>query len=262
MLKTLVKHEVKSTGRVMCAVYAIFAVATVLACIFGFLGRHTGDNGISSGFWSVPLIFYAVTLMILMVASLIYLCWRFYYTMYSAQGYLTHTLPVKTSWILNCKILVSACFFLIACVACTVSMAITGAVVTGEGIGVIIDVIKLTVSEGAKTFHMHQVLFVIFVAAIMCLAILNYLLMFFAGSSIGQLSKRSKGAAGIAAGIGLYYASQIITIIFIVVGYVFLRQFIVPDRVVLFLVTALEVLWVTVYYLISRVILVRHLNLE
>lgn len=261
MLKTLVKHEVKSTGRVMCAVYGVFVVATVLACIFSFWGRHASDS-ISEGFWSVPLMFYAITLVILMVVSLIYLCWRFYYTMYSAQGYLTHTLPVKTSWILNCKILVSAGFFLTACVVCMVSIAITGAVATGEGAGVVMDVAKLTVKEGAKTFHMHQAMFVIFILAVVCLAVFNYLLMFFAGSSIGQLSKRSKGAAGIAAGIGLYYASQVVTVILLAVGYVVLRQFTVPERVVLFLTVVLEILWVTVYYLINRVISVRHLNLE
>lgn len=261
MLKTLVKHEVKSTGRVMCAVYGIFVVATVLACIFSFWGRHASGS-ISEGFWSVPLMFYAITLVILMVVSLIYLCWKFYYTMYSAQGYLTHTLPVKTSWILNCKILVSAGFFLIACVVCMVSIAITGAVVTGEGAGVIIDVAKLTVSEGAKTFHMHQAMFVIFILAAMCLAVFNYLLMFFAGSSIGQLSKRSKGAAGIAAGIGLYYVSQIVTVILIGVCYVIFRQAVTPGKAVLIGALMLELFWVCVYYAIARVILFRHLNLE
>jgi len=261
MLKTLFKHEIKSTGRTMCAVYGVFAIATILACIFSFWRRHAGDS-VSSGFWSVPLIFYAITLVILMVASLIYLCWKFYYTMYSAQGYLTHTLPVKTSWILNCKIIVSVCFFLLACVTCIFSVALTGAVTTGEGFGAIVKVVKLTVSDGAETFGMHQAVFVIFIVCILCFASLNYLLLFFAGSSIGQLSKRSKGAAGIAAGIGLYYASQMVTVALLLAGYMLLRQTALPGRVAAVLALVSQVVWMCVYYLISSIIVVRHLNLE
>lgn len=261
MLKTFVKHEMKSTGRTMGAVYAVYVVATVLACIFSFL-KHYAGGGFSDGLWSVTFVFYVVTLVILTVASMIYLCWKFYYTMYSAQGYLTHTLPVKTSWILNCKILVSAFFFLATCVVCMLSAAITGAVVTGEGVDAITEVVKLTVAEGAKAFDVNQTVFVIIMAAIICLTSLGYLLMFFAGSSIGQLSKRSKGAAGIAAGIGLYYVSQIVTVILIGVCYVVFRQAVTPGKAVLIVALMLELFWVCVYYAIARVILFRHLNLE
>lgn len=261
MLNKLVKQEMKSTGSIMFFVYGVFVIATVLACISGFWKRHANDS-FSEGIWSVVFIAYVITLVILMAASLIYLCWKFYYTMYSTQGYLTHTLPVKPSWTLNCKILVSALYFLITSILCAASMSITGAVVTGDGFHVIWEVIKTTVSEGAGVFGLNQAAFVVLLAAMMCLAILNYLLMFFAGSSIGQLFKRSKGAAGIAAGIGLYYASQIVAVILIVIGYTFFRRFTSPEKVVLILALALEALWTCVYYMISRVILLRHLNLE
>ena len=181
----------------------------------------------------------------LMTGSLIYLCWRFYHTMYSPQGYLTHTLPVKTSWILNCKVVTSVFYYLLACAACLLSVAVTGMVSTGEGFGFVIDVVRETISEGAGEFRMSEGFFVAFMITVS-----------------GQLAKRSKGAVGIAAGIGLYYVSQIATVLLAVIGYFIIKQLGFSYRVIPFSVILLQMFWICVYYMINRVILARHLNLE
>lgn len=261
MLNTLWKHEIKATGKTMSSVYVVFAIATLLVCALSLGMRNTG-SGVMGVLFSISLFFYVITLIVLMTGSLIYLCWRFYHTMYSPQGYLTHTLPVKTSWILNCKVVTSVFYYLLACAACLLSVAVTGMVSTGEGFGFVIDVVRETISEGAGEFRMSEGFFVAFMITVSALACLNYLLLFFAGSSIGQLAKRSKGAVGIAAGIGLYYVSQIATVLLAVIGYFIIKQLGFSYRVIPFSVILLQMFWICVYYMINRVILARHLNLE
>ena len=118
-------------------------------------------------------------------------------------------------------------------------------------------------------------IFAAFVVVIALIGWLDALLLFFAGSSIGQLFHRSKGAWGIAASIGLYYVSQIVTLIVIacVGGFMFVSNTEVyvnssggPTALVMYpLMVGIIVMlafWAVVYYIISRVIVSKHLNLE
>lgn len=214
MLGNLVKHEIQSAGRLMSVVYGVIGLAALLAlgiywllrpktvCIFG-------------------VIIYVITMIVMFVTSYIYMCFRFYQTMYTAQGYLTHTLPVRTSQILNVKILVSFGYMLLTVAVCALSATIVGAVITGEGPGAAISVLQAALQEMAQEFGMGAQIVCAFLLATAVLSFLSSLLMCFAGCSIGQLFHRSKGAYGIGAIIVLYYLTQIIMTIVVAVTFLF-----------------------------------------
>ena len=175
--------------------------------------------------------------------------------MYSEQGYLTHTLPVKTTHILHVKIVVSFAYLFLTAVLCLLSFCSIGIVIDGTSIGQIMDVIKIAVADAV---------FLLFFAVMAVFGCLNALLLFFAGSSIGQLFHRSKGACGIAAGIGLYYMSQIVSLIAVAVGFFVYTSVADAHEAVWAMggTCLLALFWTAVYYTICRVIVQKHLNLE
>lgn len=262
MLNKLWKHEIMETGRMMAFFYVILAAATILLSVIGVL-QHKFES--VRMFSKLAAGFYVVTLIAVVVVSFTYLCVRFYQTMYSAQGYLTHTLPVKTTSVLNVKVLVSAGYLYLTIALCLLSIFIICMVKTsGEAYGILKIALAQTISEFAAEAQMPKAAAAVSLAVSLMFGMLNAMLLFFAGSSIGQLFSRSKAAYGIAASIVLYYLVQIISIVLVGVGYLVTRG-LEEQNYMKWAVAAAVVMvlfFSVLYYMISRVIATRHLNLE
>ncbi len=112
MLGRLMKHEWKSTYKAGC----LMLFATLLVSFFGWLAFqspmwHNMENSryrinILDLMSLFTIVMYVMLLVGVAYGILIYLAVHFYKTMYTAQGYLTHTLPVTKHQILGSKILV------------------------------------------------------------------------------------------------------------------------------------------------------------
>lgn len=119
MLGKLIKYEWKSTYKICAALLLIMVVMTILGCASLF-----------TPFWSaafqnenikkitpldlmglLTLFFYVMGIVGVMWGSLIYIGVHFYKSMYSDEGYLTHTLPVNSHQMLGCKILVNGLWY-------------------------------------------------------------------------------------------------------------------------------------------------------
>lgn len=262
MLNYLIKHEIKTTGRMMAIIYSIFAVSTLLVSIFCLPLRFRGID-LTQGIYAVPLIIYGATVFLLIAVGFIYLCYQFYQTMYAEQGYLTHTLPVVSSTILHTKIVVSAGFLMVSCIVCMFSIAVTLWAVTGQGFGDMVKFVGQTVTEIAQMSHLSKAGICFYGIAGFVVSCFTSLLLFFAGSSIGQLFHRSKGGAGIAAGIALYYITQIVSVLIVGVCYLLYRGFGITYDVQWAMGGSflLLLLWTVIYYVICRIIVRKHLNL-
>lgn len=112
MLGKLFKHEWKSTWKVG----GMLLLGLVLVSFFGWLSfqaplwQSMSDNSYNDvSVWDllsfVTLFMYVIMLIGLNYGMLIYMGVRFYRTMYTDEGYLTHTLPVSKHQILVSKIL-------------------------------------------------------------------------------------------------------------------------------------------------------------
>lgn len=261
MLGKLCKHEIIGTGRMMAVFCGILAAATALVSVISAIEqRFESIRGI---LW-IAMVLYAATVIVLAVISFVYLCIRFYQTMYSAQGYLTHTLPVKTSVVLNVKVLVSWGYLILTVVFCLLSFAIVCVTAAGGDVDILASAADEIICSFAQEAGMPKAAAAVFLAAVIVWQLLNMLLMFFAGSSIGQLFNRSKAAYGIAASIGLYYLTQIVSLLLIGAAYLLTRKiaFQYEMQWVLGIAVGIVLLWSAVYYCISRVAAIKHLNLE
>lgn len=121
MLGKLFKHEWKATYK-LCSALILFIVAmTILGCVsfttpmWGNAFREGNFNRITmlDILGILTLVGYVLALVGIAWAFYIYMGVHFYRTMYSEQGYLTHTLPVTSHQLLISKILVSAIWHLI-----------------------------------------------------------------------------------------------------------------------------------------------------
>ncbi|MDD5949965.1 MAG: hypothetical protein PUC39_09615 [Lachnospiraceae bacterium] len=140
MLGRLYKHEMKASGHYFVPIYIGVALASLLfAIVWGI--NMVWDNSIFSSI-TVP---FAILLFIGIIAAIyigteIVNIVRFYKTMVSEEGYLTHTLPVTVNQLLLSKGFAATTYYLIAAVAMAavvglfivVTLVATGAVYTTE----------------------------------------------------------------------------------------------------------------------------------
>ena len=96
MLGKVLKYEFKNSVAVMGIFYAALVLFTIMGC-FGLHGLQIDSSASTpaSVWFGVLLVFYFVGMVAVNVVSFIYFCKNYSTTMYSAQGYLTFTLPVN-----------------------------------------------------------------------------------------------------------------------------------------------------------------------
>ena len=99
MLGKLLKHEFKHSARYVTAIYACTA-AVLLVMLFALLVKITWLSVAAS-----MILYFAGILVVVM--TLVSVIKNFYDTLYTNQGYLSFTLPVKCSSLLVSKVIVS-----------------------------------------------------------------------------------------------------------------------------------------------------------
>lgn len=127
MLGKLIKHEWKSLYKMGCLMLGAMAFVTFL----GWLAFQAPVwNGHSSSWLDIfsflTLMIYVMLLVCVNFGTIIYLGVHFYRTMYTDEGYLTHTLPVTKHQILISKIFVSGLWTMIILLTIYLSVFLLG----------------------------------------------------------------------------------------------------------------------------------------
>lgn len=220
MLGKLFKYEFKNTYKLMFIIYGIMAFVTILGCIamYGNSDPAGVTNQIQEIFFTAAMVFYVLGVFALFVVSYVYMCVHFYKTMYSDQGYLTHTLPVGQMSTFNVKLLVSFCWLLLSLIILFLSIFALGCAANrGFSFDADFDII---LADFKNMFGMSFGAFSAYLIFAMIISCLQYLLMVFASGSIGQLFTKHKIGASIGAGIVFYMLGQIAaSILMVLTGY-------------------------------------------
>ncbi len=138
MLGKLIKYEWKRSYKV-CGALLLFVLAVTLVEIFSFWVLFQGDldNPASSFATYLEMVtVFGVLLYFLILAGIafgivIYIGVLFYRTMFTEEGYLTHTLPVKAWQLLVSKLTVGSLWYL-------VSMAVIVLSIVGFGFSMVL----------------------------------------------------------------------------------------------------------------------------
>lgn len=169
MLGKLLKYEIKHSARYVMAIYGCaFAV-----CAFMLLGMLADVAWITVvGSLLLYMVAFAAVVM-----TLVAVIKNFYDSLYGKQGYLTFTLPVKSSSILISKVIVSFFWIIMSCV---LMAGIFGLILfnakrqTGDSFTGIVDAIKMSgLLENLPSFGMF-VKFVVILAVVALMYMLTF----------------------------------------------------------------------------------------
>ncbi len=218
MLGKLLKHELKATARWFLPLYLIAIVMSIVTRITMPLGHI--DNAF---FQFIPgLITFAYVVVLLMVgaASVILMIFRFYKSMVTEEGYLTHTLPVSVGSLLWSKLLVAALWSFASIVV--IILAIVILVFTPEGFAEFwhelnyygLRLIEEYITKGQLTILITE-LFIL-----MIVALLTAPLTYYTSIAIGQIISKNKIAGAVVGFFIISIAGNIIgTVLMIPFGF-------------------------------------------
>lgn len=279
MLGKLFKYEFKNTSKLMLTVYGIFIISTIISTI----GLST--NVLQTDIDRLPLIFqlmffavmmlYILSMFALFLVTFVYLCIHFYKTMYSDQGYLTHTLPVKPVALFNVKLTTAWVWMMGSMILFILSIFI---MMFGATQGELIDIvlnspIPQILEQFELVFGMKFLTFVFLMFVMMAFSCVSYLLMVYASISIGQLFNQHKIVMAVVAGIVIYVLEQIAnSIILLLAGNSYFNTYVyegfnvtVSDIMFSTPVVAsmiVSLLFAIAFYVTCVVIQKKHLNLD
>lgn len=273
MLGKLLKYEFKNTSKVMFLLYGLVGMTTLLGMITMYLSYGSSfpskfGNLLSKTIFSL----YGFSAFAVFTLSIVYLCVHFYKTMYSDQGYLTHTLPVSLLATLHTKLGVSivwACGSVLLIFVSALLLLIAGThgeAVTALDAAAFAELDEVFAMLGFKFVPFLFVLF--FILATMSLSLM---MLVFASLSIGQLFTQHRIAVSAASGIAVYFIKQTITFTFVAnrflsIGSCTQAQFFaqMPSffRSTICLMICCSVACIGIYYVVCFLIVRHHINLD
>lgn len=206
MVKKLIKHEfiyyLRSFGIFPLMILAVSLVVR----LFMFFDT---DSTVVTVLGTSSLIVFFISCFTIGIASVIFSVVRFYQNMYSAEGYLTFTLPVTNDAHIFVKLLVALTCQLISHLTVTVAMLIAlsdkemfaALAQSFSGLGKLIS----TLGAAHSVFYFLEGLILIVLSAIMTM------LLYYACITIGQMAKKNRVFGAIATYFVYYMGMQVLS---------------------------------------------------
>lgn len=270
MLGKLIKHEFKTTSKMMLPLYLVLVALTIFARITAqTLYKNDGTFPDTFGFEAfsvITVMMYVLGLFAICIAIFIYLVMRFYKNLFSNEGYLMHTLPV-TSWqLLISKLAVSFVWQLaeILLIALSIfcifanSSAFEAIRDLFDAYGGFASFIDFYTGMSVAGFWLYLIVFFV-------TSLLSGILLPYASICIGQLWQKHKLAGSFLAYFVIIMVMQIISTIFSAFKMVDLAA---TDTSNYFPITTynfsmvLNIIGIVVFFLVSGFIMKKKINLD
>ncbi len=251
MLMKLFKHEWMVLTKVLLPAMAVLLVITVFGCMFLGNLRTGTDSLLAQAFSALGLALYIITLIAITCGVYIYIIVRFYKTMYSDEGYLTHTLPLNVHQLIISKGAAASLWIMISTLITTVSVVI-----------LILSLIPASEYQNAQqdfrnlinSYNQASSVSIFWLVVLLVLSVIIssiYSFLFFSASmSIGQLFTRHKVLGSILAYFGIYTVLQIVIfVVMLATGFysymVLSSNFSTPDGIISYMFTIINISLIT-----------------
>ncbi len=260
MVKKLYKHEFLSLLRWLIPVDLGCLLMAAISRIALFLGDSTSERIIKT----LTGVFFGLSIFAMFIIGYVVVIRRFYTNLLKNEGYFTHTIPVKTSTHINCKIVCGILFIVVNFIVALLALFIIGA---GTGIWPQIwDAFITTMRFAANSAGaVNLTVYVIEVALIMLFGLLQFLQQVYASMAMGQRMKSKAGGAVLWYFI-FYVITQVTNAFLVLVETPVLTNANVDPKLALHFMLGItlgtQIIWNVIYYVITRIQLSRHLNLE
>ena len=208
MLGKLLKHEMKATYRIMLLLNGIVLALSIIGHFV--LGSAFLKNTMLSGLQASVLVFYILGVIAAYIVTTIYLLVRYYKNLYTTEGYLTFTLPVSTTAIINAKVINGFLWKLINTILSIASVFILMGTAMAKSEIKINDIIMAFDEFTAMTgITLGSV--IIYLILFILLTSLSGVLTFYFCITVGQLWQKHKVIGAILTYICIYIVNQIVS---------------------------------------------------
>lgn len=230
MLKKLLKYEWKDTYRLLLPINLAIILITLIGCIILNTSIFNSDTGF---LLAAPLlILYVLSIITFSCTTLVYIYVRFYRNLYTAEGYLMHTLPVTPTQLFHSKLIVGYFWFFLNSLLTALSTAALGAAlgiqesataVSGDMQDSLLDSFLLDAGQSPEAFSFANLLgyplpvFLFLLFAMLLISSFSSVVMGYVSVLLGQRMERNKLAASVAFYFGIYMVIQIITSLSIII---------------------------------------------
>ena len=266
MVKKLIKYDFKAFGKIM---FPAYLVLLGVAALYRFVSIFESDTTYYNIFNVSAISIVVISVIVCAVMTVIVSIVRFYKGLYTAEGYLSFTLPVTPSAHIWSKLIVSLIFDALTAVVSFLVLAITTA---GE---LFVEIIKAALYQLKDVFVKiggQSPLYVIEIILLTIVAAATAHLLMFMCISIGQIAKKHKILAALGIYFAIYVVKQILGTVFLASGvtsnfFMDVTEFISKHTHSFFHLffcglIVLEALFGALYFIITRLMMKKHLNLE
>lgn len=268
MLGKLLKYEIKATGRIFVPIYlALILLAGINRIFVAFrFFPHNQTLSLISGFVSLLYILFICGMFVLTFVVMIQ---RFYKNLLGDEGYLMFTLPVKPSALILSKMLVSFVWIV-------VSMAVTGIsllILTSDPslLAEIGTFFQKAADVLSGTYGQQAAIFTIELTVGCIIGVCSSILMVYASIALGHLFQKHRVLASFGAYLVIMFVLQVISTLILSIPVIqwavevessgaMAVSWITGRLFPLYLV--LDVLYGAAFFLLTKYIFTRKLNLE
>lgn len=271
MLSKLLKYELKSTARWFLPLYIALIILTFLNKLT--ITINLPDFILFNILKVLLMVFYVLIIIFTSIATMILLVIRFYKNLYTDEGYLTHTLPVKPGTHLNCKIL-SGCIWTVS----SLFMQIISLSILFMGEGLFSDVTDVFAEiieylKSANLFDNAVVTLIIF-AITLVISLFYNLLMMYCSISMGSLFSQHKIIGAIVVYFIINFVIQLFSMLLMLIGIknpiiyeiTTVENFSVDSfhimNIIMISSCALTMIFNAVFYLLNHFVISKKINLD
>ncbi|MBE6957808.1 MAG: hypothetical protein E7447_01465 [Ruminococcaceae bacterium] len=204
MVKKLFKHEYLFYVRVMAIVYAVLLTVSVATKLIYTFESNTTAYQIIRGFTTIVYVFSLIAAWgFAWVMGIV----RFYRNLFTAEGYLSFTLPVTADQHIIVKAVTAVCVELVTMLMVGVSGLI---VVPGEILTELGNAFAIIFADIPTDAVVHLVLYAVEFLIMLLLAAFSSVMLYYCFISIGQLSRKNRILAAVGAYFGYYILTQVL----------------------------------------------------
>ena len=271
MLRKLLKHEFRATGRVMLPMYLVLLVTAIGSNLAGRKMLDGPEILTTLGLLIVMAFGFAIFGVLLM--SFVLMIQRFYKNLLQDEGYLMFTLPVSVHQHIWSKLIVSAVWF-----AATILAIIAASMIVAYDVGFLRDFFsflreffqglqKLNISEA-----LNGTIYLVEFAVLLFLSMAAFSLQFYAALAAGHSRANHKMVWSVVCFFGFQFVLQMaLSTFFITLDKLGTPSFLNIDwnpsvtvaiHVGLLVCIGVVILYGAIFYAVTTFFLKKHLNLE
>lgn len=271
MLRKLLKHEFRATGRIMLPMYLVLLVTALGSNLAG--RKMLGPSDILNILGVLIIMAFGFAICGLLLMSFVLMIQRFYKNLLQDEGYLMFTLPVSIHQHIWSKVIVSSVWFIatvLAIIAASLIVAFQGGFLRElfDFIGYFFQGLqKLKISEA-----LNGTVYLVEFAVLMFLSLVAFALQFYAALAAGHSRDNHKMLWSVVWFFGFQFALQFVGSL-LIMGLDrmnFFRFFDCFDgltpaaaiHVGLLLAIVCAVIYGAIFYAVTTFFLKKHLNLE